>query len=132
MPLLLSNPPISNVPPLIRSASIVPAVIKSAKNPCPVPKVDQSQSLPSAVLLLAISNPIVPRHIAPNVSDSGFKSSNKTARTFCFCAMSDCARNCAFTPFMMPLTCAPITVPSGRIALSIRFDILDTSAMKLY
>nr|DAF27735.1 MAG TPA: hypothetical protein [Caudoviricetes sp.] len=79
IPFPLSSPPSSSVPPLIRSASIVPATMKSAKNPCPVPKVLHFQSLPSAVRSEAISNPNVPRHIAPNVSDFGSRSSKRIA-----------------------------------------------------
>ena len=132
IPLVLLSPPSVSVPPLIRSASIVPATIKSAINPLPVPNVLQSQSLPSSVLLDAISNPNVPRHIAPYVADSGSKSSNSMALTDCFFATVDCAFICAFTPLMIPCTCCPISVPSSLIACSTRFITEDTSSRKLY
>ena len=131
-PLPFPAPPNSNVPPLIRSASIVPATIKSAKNPCPVPNVLHFQSLPSAVRSDAISNPSVPKHIAPNVGESGSKSSNNTARTVCFFAMDDCALSCALTPLIVPCTCCPIRLPSERIACSTLFMMDDTLFKKLY
>ena len=131
-PLPLSAPPSSSVPPLMRSASIVPATIKSAKNPAPVPNVLHFQSFPSAVRSDAISNPSVPRHIAPNVGDSGSKSSNNTALTVCFFAIVDCAFSCAFTPLIIPRTCCPTSVPSFLIACSTLCITEDALSKKLY